>query len=478
VRKRANRRQKWLHFPQKRSKVLSGEVNNKLRNYFTENENGELYELQPKVIVIYNPEPFKRLKTAVYVRVTGFGEEALNSLAYQTYYYQNLIQRNSHKWEFVRIYADESVTGTKENRPEFNRMLEDCRAGKIDQILCKSIYRFARNTVVSLQTLSELKTLNIDVWFEIENLHSLNHKDDIMISLISMRAQQESKSASEQAHWRVKKEFEKGNALGFHGMYGYDYIFDANTGKSSIKINEKQARIVRKIFEWYINGEGSMKIAKRLNDAKILTFDGKNWTDLRICQLIQNEKYKGDALLGKRKVLDFLTKKQVRNRGQWERWYVQNNHPPIISEEVWELANKLKKERANRFNKGNETVNRYEFSGKITCENCGKHYKRKKCLRGFNWQCTTFLIEGKAKCPAKAIPEDILQQLYDQIGGSEKVDKISVPGANKLKFYTKNSDCINVEWKDRSRSESWTPEMKEKARRDAIKGNEIKKRKN
>lgn len=440
-----------------------------MSNYFSENENGELYELQPKVSVVYNSEPFKRLRTAVYVRVTGFGGEALNSLAYQTYYYQDLIQKNSHKWEFVRIYADESVTGTKENRPEFNRMIEDCRAGKIDQILCKSIYRFARNTVVSLQTLAELKTLNIDVWFEIENLHSLNHKDDIMISLISMRAQQESKSASEQAHWRVKKEFEKGNALGFHGMYGYDYIFDANTGKNSIKINEKQARIVRKIFEWYINGDGSLKIAKRLNDAKTLTLQGLEWDDRRILKLIQNEKYDGNCILGKWKKPDFLTKKQVRNRGEWERWYVQNNHPPIISKEVWEHANGIKKERAKHYIKGKETANRYEFSGKITCENCGRHYKRKKCSRGFNWQCTTFLVEGKAKCQAKAIPEDTLQQLFKQFGGSEKVDKISVPCANKLKFHMKNGDKINVEWKDRSRSESWTPEMKEKARQDALK---------
>jgi hypothetical protein len=172
----------------------------------------------------------------------------------------------------------------------------------------------------------------------------------------------------------------------------------------------------------------------------------------------------------------------MRNRGEKVRYFAEDTHPKIISKEVFDLANKIKNEKAEHYlsdkNNDRETINRYEFSGKITCENCGKHYKRKKCLRGFNWQCLTFLIKGKAECPAKAIPEEVLQKLYDDSGGGENIVNISVPKANFIRFKLKTGGEIIKEWKDRSRSESWTLEMKEKARQDAIKGNEIKKNKN
>jgi DNA invertase Pin-like site-specific DNA recombinase len=402
----------------------------------------------------------------------------LKSLSAQTSYYQKMVQGRAD-WKLFKIYTDEGISGTKDNRPGFQAMLEAARAGKIDLIITKTISRFARNIVTFLEVIRELKSLGINVYFEAQRIYSISPDGELMLSLMASHAQEQARNDSENQLWSIKRRMQKGILVGFTGnLLGYDW----NKKLKQNVINEREAEIVRMIFEWYTNGEGSVKIAKRLNLLGFNTKHGGKWTDPKVCSLIENEKYCGNSMLQKWFTLDYISKKQLRNRGEKQRYFVEGSHPAIISKEIFVLANKIKNEKAEHYlsdkNNDRETINRYEFSGKIICENCGKHYKHKKTKRGFSWQCSTFLMKGKAKCPAKAIPESVLQKLFDDLGGGENIVNISVPKANFIRFKLKIGGEVIKEWKDRSRAESWTKEMKEKARQDAIKGNEINKKKN
>jgi DNA invertase Pin-like site-specific DNA recombinase len=409
-----------------------------------------------------NMQVLKLLRVAAYARVSNGKDSMLHSLAAQISYYNELIQKRGN-WEFAGVYADEAITGTKDNRSEFKRLVADCKSGKIDMVITKSISRFARNTVTLLETVRELKALSVDVCFEREKIHSISGEGELMLTILASFAQEESLSASENCKWRIQKRFEQGEPVGFVGMYGYDFK------KGKIMINENQAAVIRQIFDRYIGGEGTSKIAKRLNTEKISAHQGGKWTDSRVNSLLRNEKLTGNSLLQKKFIVDHLTKKQKRNKGEKTQYFVENTHPAIINAEVFEKVNRIRQERAEYFNAKDTSKNRYPFTGKIICENCGKHYKRKKAANGFNWQCSTFLQQGKIFCGAKAIPEMTLENIVKEFKWENKIKKIIVPEANRLIFLLNDNLTVNVKWPDRSRKESWTPEMKEIARQQQIK---------
>jgi DNA invertase Pin-like site-specific DNA recombinase len=437
-----------------------------------------LKEVLNTKIVKIKPISFKapkRIRVAAYARVSSGKDSMLHSLAAQVSYYSDLIQKRGD-WEFVRVYIDEAITGTKDNRAEFNQMIADSKAGKIDMIITKSISRFARNTAALLETVRKLKAFEtaVDVYFEREKIHSISSEGEFMLTILASFAQEESRSVSENCKWRIKKRFENGEPVGFTGMFGYDY--SAKTHE--ITVNKEQAKVIKMIFDWYISGDGTMKIAKRLNSIGIFMSNGKKWTDSRILKLIGNEKLTGNSLLQKKFTTDHLTKKQKQNKGEKPQYFVTETHPSIISSEVFEKANQIRKKRAERFKAKDTSQNRYPFSGKIVCENCGKHYKRKKTLKGFSWHCSTFLQNGKQECGAKAIPETVLKNLAEKIGGTENINKIVVTGSNNLIFEPVFGKPIDVVWQDRSRKESWTPEMRETARQRQIKIIKINERRN
>ncbi|MBS3897690.1 MAG: recombinase family protein [Dethiobacter sp.] len=237
----------------------------------------------------------RRPRVAAYARVSSGKESMLHSLAAQVSYYSGLIQRRPD-WEYAGVYADEALTGTKDSRPEFRRMLADCRDGKVDMIITKSISRFARNTVTLLETVRELKSLAVDVYFEEQNIHSISGDGELMLTILASYAQAESLSASENCKWRVRKRFENGELAGLNFMFGY------RIAKGKIEIDPEQAAAVRMIFDDYIGGMGGGRIAKKLIEMNVATVRGADWNSERVMEILRNEKYTGNALLQKKYV--------------------------------------------------------------------------------------------------------------------------------------------------------------------------------
>ncbi|MCL2512356.1 MAG: recombinase family protein [Oscillospiraceae bacterium] len=417
----------------------------------------------------------RRIPTAAYARVSSGKDEMLHSLASQVSYYSGYIQKHN-EWEYMGVYADEALTGTKESRPEFQRLLADCRAGKVKQIITKSISRLARNTVTLLETVRELKELGVDVYFQREDIHSMSGDGELLLTVLASFAQEESLSVSENCKWRIKKRMEAGEPVGFVGMYGYDY------SNGEIVINEGQAGIVRQIFEWYIkDGMGRSKIAKTLNEQWIPAYTGGQWGLTAVDSLLQNEKVTGNAFLQKRFTADHITKKQLRNNGEEPRWYSERTHPAIIGMETFELAQGIRRERAAKANVSDTGKNRYPFSGKIICGCCGKKYKRKPGAGRTHWNCMTYLQEGKAACPAKQVPEETLETVaaevlelpaFDEKIFNDNISVIRIPGNNRLVFVFCDGKTDERVWKDRPRSEGWTEEKREAARQKTLAINE------
>ncbi len=414
------------------------------------------------------PLPARR-RVAAYARVSSGKDAMLQSLSAQISYYSGLIQRRPD-WEYAGVYADEAMTGTQDRRPEFQRMLADCRDGKVDMIITKSISRFARNTVILLETVRELKLLGVDVFFEEQNIHSTSGDGELLLTILASYAQEESLSASENCKWRIRKQFEKGELANLRFMFGYQVV------KGKVEIKSEEAVVVRMIFEDYINGMGGGTIAKKLKEMNVATVLSGDWNGERVIAILKNEKYTGNALLQKKYVADHLTKKLVWNKGQLPQYYAKDTHPAIIDTETFEKAQVvMEQRRRNRGVKG-DTRNRYPFSGIIQCGNCGKRFKRK--VRGGKaaWQCSTFLKEGKDVCHAKQIPELVLYSMGAEVLGQEEFDaeifekeiiEIQVPEFNKLVFVFRDGHTDEKVWQYRSRRENWTDEMRQAAREKA-----------
>lgn len=407
-----------------------------------------------------------RKRVAAYARVSIEKETMIESLAAQVGYYRTHIQRNP-EWHYVGVYADEGITGTKSDRPEFQRLITDCNAGLIDMVITKSLSRFSRNTLDTLNILRQLKERGVDVFFERENIHSLSGDGELMLSILSSFAQEESRSVSENCKWRIRKKMEQGELVGLRAMYGYII------GRDGISVEPRQAEIVKQIYQWYISGESSIAIARKLNARGETTLNYAAWSPKHVREILTNEKYTGNALLQKMYVADYLSKMKKRNRGELPTFYVEQSHVAIIDMETYDKAQMILK-RASARNKPIKLVNaRYPFTGKIMCGNCGKHFQRRTTKGRAYWHCSTYLEHGKAACPAKQIPEETLLNIaaealgkenFDEQAFLELIDYIKVPAANRLRFVFYDGQVRDCEWKDRSRAESWTDEMKQAAR--------------
>lgn len=408
-------------------------------------------------------------RVAAYARVSSDKEDALHSLSAQISYYNNLISSHTD-WELVEIFADEGKTGTKDNRPEFQRMLATCREGKIDIILAKSITRFARNTVTLLDTIRELKHLGVDVHFEEENLHTLSAKGEFLISVFAAHAQEQSRSASENQKWRIRKKFEKGEPINGNAL-GYRLV------DGTFWVDEEEEWIVKYIFDLYLSGMGKVAIAKKLNEEGVPTRLNKSkWYPESVAFILRNEKYCGDLRLQKYFVTDHLTKKQKRNKGERPSYLTQNTHDAIIDRETFECVQHEIAHRAENALNGKKIG--YPFTGLLRCGKCGNHYTRKIGNSSTPyahpiWLCNASNVFGQHHCNAKLIPEDILTAKTCEVLGlkeldrgilRDKVTEIVVPEKYVLIYRFKDGSEQRVEWKHRSRRESWTPEMKERAR--------------
>lgn len=408
----------------------------------------------------------KLTRVAAYARVSSCKDAMLHSLSAQVSYYSDLIQH--HKgWQYVGVYADEALTGTRDDRDKFRQMIADCRAGKIDMIITKSISRFARNTVTLLETVRQLKALGVDVYFEEQNIHTMSADGELMLTILASYAQEESLSASENQKWRVRHNFE--NGMPWNGtMLGYRY------DKGTLVIVPEEADTVKQIFAEYLSGMGVTAIAKRLNAGGIPTRFGNAWGKSSVLTVLRNYAYTGNLLLQRSHRENHLTKRDLPNQGELPQYHVADSHEAIIPLNQFNAVQEEIRLRAEKHTHPGQKKNIYPFTGKLVCGGCGKHYRRKVTKTRPVWICPTYNTLGKAACPSKRIPEETLYKMVAEVLGMDsfdadaflsKITDVRVKSDNTLVFCFKDGTQTVKQWQDRSRRESWTDEMKENARR-------------
>ena len=399
----------------------------------------------------------KQKRVAAYARVSCGKDAMLHSLASQVDYYRNYICRHPG-WEYAGVYADEAKTGTKDSREQFQRLLADCRSGKIDHIVTKSISRLARNTVTLLETVRELKSLGISIYFEEQNIDTATADGELMLSILASYAQEESLSNSENMKWRIHSNFQNGLAWN-PTLLGYRY--DGGT----YHIEPMEAETVRLIFDSYLKGMGATAIANMLNESTAVSRFGNGWGQRSIMQILQNYTYTGNLMLQKTFSENHLTKKKRYNQGELPMYHIQDSHEAIISLEQFNAVQEEIRRRVDQHSRPHQNKGKYPFSGLLVCGNCGKHYVRKPTATGAVWICPTYSTKGKAACSSKRIPENTLIAAtlevvgpLDALGG--KITVVRVEKDNTLVFCFPDGTTTVKRWQDRSRAESWTPEMR------------------
>lgn len=273
-----------------------------------------------------------KLRVVAYCRVSTDSDEQATSYEAQVEHYTEFIQKNAD-WEFAGIYADDGISGTNtKKREEFNRMIDDCKDGKIDMIITKSISRFARNTLDCLKYIRQLKDMNIPVQFEKESINTMDAKGEVLITIMASLAQQESQSLSQNVKLGLQYRYQQGKVQINHNRFlGYTKDADGN-----LVIDPEQAEIVKRIYREYLEGLSMDKISAGLEADGILTGAGKpKWHTSTINKILRNEKYIGDALLQKTYTTDFLNKTRVKNNGIVPQYYVEGNHEAIIPKDIY-----------------------------------------------------------------------------------------------------------------------------------------------
>ena len=411
-----------------------------------------------------------RKKVAAYARVSVETERLHHSLSAQVSYYSELIQANP-EWEYVGVYADDGITGTKATkREEFQRMLDDCEAGKIDIILTKSISRFARNTVDLLNAVRHLKELGISVQFEKEHIDSLSEDGELMLTLLASFAQEEVRSLSDNVKWGTRKRFEKGIPNGRFQIYGYRWEGD------HLVIEPEEAKIVKLIYDNFLNGLSAESTEKQLAAMGVKSYKGQHFGNTSIRQILGNITYTGNLLFQKEYTTDPISKKSRKNRGELPQYWVENTHEAIIPMEVYQAVQEEKARRRELGVFANWSINTSCFTSKIKCGRCGKSYQRsnRKGRKDPNanyavWICGTRRKTGNAQCQNKDIPEPMLKEAcaavmglaeFDETIFSEQVDHIEIPAPNEMVFYFKDGRIVPHHWESTMRKDCWTDERR------------------
>lgn len=349
-------------------------------------------------------------RVAGYARVSTEQEEQQTSYAAQVDYYTKYIKKHG-EWEFVKVYTDEGISATNtKHRDGFNQMITDALDGKIDLIITKSVSRFARNTVDSLSTIRKLKEHNVECYFEKEQIWTFDGKGELLITIMSSLAQEESRSISENVTWGHRKRMADGKvSLPYSSFLGYQ------KGEDGLpEIVPEEAEIVRFIYKSYMEGQTTYTIAKALTERKIMTPTGKEkWHQSTIKSILTNEKYKGSALLQKKFTTDFLTKKVKINEGEVPQYWIEESHPAIISPEDFE---QVQLEMARRKKLGKQYSGNSLFAAKIVCADCGCFFGSKvwhstSKYRRVIWQCNN-KFKGQQLCSTPHLYEDEIKQRF------------------------------------------------------------------
>ena len=421
--------------------------------------------IEPKV-----PQMPSRKMVAAYARVSMESERLQHSLSAQVSYYSSLIQQNP-AWEYAGVYADDGITGTKTNdRTEFNRMIADCEAGKIDIILTKSISRFARNTVDLLNAVRHLKELGISVQFEKEHIDSLSEDGELMLTLLASFAQEEVRSLSDNVKWGTRKRFEKGIPNGRFQIYGYRWDGD------HLVVEPEEAKIVKLIYVNFLNGLSAESTEKQLEEMGVKSYKGQHFGNTSIRQILGNITYTGNLLFQKEYTVDPISKKSRKNQGELPQYWVENTHEAIIPMEVYQAVQEEKARRRELGVFANWSINTSCFTSKIKCGRCGKSYQRSN-RKGRKdpdanytvWICGTRRKTGNAQCQNKDIPEPMLKEActavlgldeFDETVFSEQIDHIEIPAPYEMVFYFKDGRIVPHRWQSTMRKDCWTDERR------------------
>lgn len=351
----------------------------------------------------------QKKKVCAYVRVSTDSLQQEDSLENQTTYFKGFITANP-EWEFVGIYSDQGISGYKENRPGFQKMIEDARAGNIDLIVVKSISRFARNTETVLKFTRELKSIGVGIFFEIQNINTLSGAGELMLTILAAFAQAESEGASANAKMTYKRKFESGiPAHGLESTFGYK----ANA-QSDIVVDEEKAAVVRLMFDLAEQGIWPSKIKQYLNKNGVPGCAGGDWDDTAVFRVLHNVSYKGDLIL--QKTYRDSRRKQRKNEGQVDQWYIAENHQPIVPPKQWDKVQEILRKRSEHLqkpappkpDKPRSSRNTYPLSNLIYCPICGEKliHKWGKAKNEY-WACKTNLKVGKDACKGIWLPAEV-----------------------------------------------------------------------
>ncbi|EAE2458035.1 recombinase family protein [Enterococcus faecalis] len=359
-----------------------------------------------------------KLRVAAYCRVSTDTDEQATSYEAQVEHYTAFINKNS-EWDLAGIYADDGISGTNTKKREaFNRLIDDCMDGKIDMVITKSISRFARNTLDCLKYIRQLKDKHIPVFFEKENINTMDSKGEVLLTIMASLAQQESQSLSQNVKMGWQYRFQQGKMMiNTNRFLGYTKDEEGN-----LVIVPEEAEIIKRIYYEYIEGASECKIAKGLEADGVLTGAGKTkWWPSSLTKMLTNEKYMGDALLAKTYTVDFLSKKRVKNNGIVPQYYVENSHPAILSKEVFNMAQEERARRSKVHKKqrgrvaGNGYSSQFALSGRVICSECGEIYRRihwnNRGKKSIVWRCVSRVDKtGKTCANSPTVQEPILHQ--------------------------------------------------------------------
>lgn len=361
-----------------------------------------MQERQIRVIPGRNSPEFRQhdqKRACAYVRVSTGHSAQMHSLQNQTEYYERKIRGNP-RYAFRGIYSDAGISGSREDRPGFLAMMEAARAGLVDVILTKSISRFARNTELLLRSVRELRTLGVGVMFEEQRIDTLSAEGELLLTILASIAEEERRSVSKNIQWSIRTGYKKGkpsNAI--QRLYGFRKGADGR-----IEIDPAQVEVIRRIYGLYLAGETPNYIASVLNEEEVPRDIGQPWSGQYLRRILRNERYTGDCLLQKSFVAD--TGRQVRNKGQMDKYYVSDHHPAIISREDWEEAQRLMEARMTK---------RYPLTSLLKCSRCGASLIRVVAERKWvTWVCATYLRRGKAACAGTRLPDHIAQAFHER----------------------------------------------------------------
>jgi DNA invertase Pin-like site-specific DNA recombinase len=387
-------------------------------------------------------EKVKKLRVAAYCRVSTETEEQNSSYEVQVAHYTEFIKKNA-EWEFAGIFADDGISGTNtKKREEFNRMIDECMEGNIDLVITKSISRFARNTLDCLKYIRQLKDKNISVFFEKENINTMDAKGEVLLTIMASLAQQESQSLSQNVKLGLQYRYQQGKVQVNHNRFmGY-----TKDEEDNLIIVPEEAEIIKRIYREYLEGKSLAGIGRDLKKDDILTAAGKpRWRPETIKKILLNEKYIGDALLQKTFTVDFLTKKRVKNEGNVPQYYVENSHEAIIPKELF-LQAQEELHRWNNIYTGADKNKRlysskYALSTITFCGDCGDIYRRVYWnIRGrkeFVWRCVTRIEQGPETCKNRTVKEG---DLYDAV--MTAINRLHAGGDNMIRILEENIHAV------------------------------------